>query len=57
MNMQVLLAQQTPGSTSSKEASSIHEQITYLYTLQPGRTTSSYGTVCAAMNGVPSTLR
>ena len=53
MNMQVLLTQQMPVSTSSEEASSTHEQITYLYTLQSGRTTSSYGTVCAAMNGVP----
>ncbi|KAK6337597.1 MutS protein msh5 [Orbilia blumenaviensis] len=27
-------------------------QITYLYTLEQGRSTSSFGTVCAAMNGV-----
>ena len=29
------------------------DQITYLYTFRDGRSSSSYGTVCAAMNGIP----
>ncbi|KAF3940947.1 hypothetical protein ABW19_dt0205564 [Dactylella cylindrospora] len=33
-------------------ADSAQNQITYLYTLESGRSSSSFGTVCAAMNGV-----
>lgn len=33
-------------------AEKAQNQITYLYTLEQGRSTSSFGTVCAAMNGV-----
>ncbi|KAF3910543.1 hypothetical protein ABW21_db0201173 [Orbilia brochopaga] len=33
-------------------ADNAQNQITYLYTLAKGRSTSSFGTVCAAMNGV-----
>ncbi|EPS45841.1 hypothetical protein H072_260 [Dactylellina haptotyla CBS 200.50] len=33
-------------------AESAQNQITYLYTLEKGRSTSSFGTVCAAMNGI-----
>ncbi|KAI4708272.1 hypothetical protein J4E89_006894 [Alternaria sp. Ai002NY15] len=35
------------------EASEVNEQITYLYNFREGRSTSSFGTCCAAMNGVP----
>ncbi|KAJ6257392.1 hypothetical protein Dda_8281 [Drechslerella dactyloides] len=35
-----------------KAAHNAQNQITYLYTLSNGRSTSSFGTVCAAMNGV-----
>ncbi|KAF2832856.1 hypothetical protein CC86DRAFT_414515 [Ophiobolus disseminans] len=33
--------------------SDVSEQITYLYNFRDGRSTSSFGTCCAAMNGVP----
>jgi len=29
-------------------------EVTYLYNLRPGRSTLSYGTQCAALNGIPS---
>lgn len=35
-----------------QEASSIDNQITYLYNYRPGRSSSSFGTRCAAMNGI-----
>ncbi|EFQ91292.1 hypothetical protein PTT_11889 [Pyrenophora teres f. teres 0-1] len=31
----------------------VNDQITYLYNFREGRSTSSFGTCCAAMNGVP----
>ena len=31
-------------------------QVTYLYNLRPGRSTESFGTQCAAMNGVPAPI-
>jgi DNA mismatch repair protein MSH5 len=34
------------------EASQVEEQITYLYKYQQERSTSSFGTHCAAMNGI-----
>lgn len=34
-------------------ASDIEDQITYLYKMEPGRSTSSFGTCCAALNGIP----
>lgn len=34
------------------EATAIEDQITYLYQYQKGRSTSSFGTYCAAMNGI-----
>lgn len=38
------------------EATDHDRQITYLYTYRPGRSTKSFGTYCAAINGVPSTV-
>ncbi|KAF5851469.1 hypothetical protein GGP41_004289 [Bipolaris sorokiniana] len=38
------------------EAKKINDQITYLYNFREGRSTSSFGTCCAAMNGVPSEI-
>ncbi|KAF2032567.1 hypothetical protein EK21DRAFT_60557 [Setomelanomma holmii] len=35
------------------DASEVNDQITYLYNFETGRSTSSFGTCCAAMNGVP----
>ncbi|RYO26585.1 hypothetical protein AA0111_g7984 [Alternaria arborescens] len=35
------------------EASKVSDQITYLYNFREGRSTSSFGTCCAALNGVP----
>ena len=35
------------------EASEVSDQITYLYNFREGRSTSSFGTCCAALNGVP----
>lgn len=35
-----------------KSASEVDDQITYLYNYRPERSTSSFGTSCAAMNGV-----
>jgi DNA mismatch repair protein MSH5 len=35
-----------------KRAVKIEDQVTYLYNLVPGRSASSFGTVCAAMNGI-----
>lgn len=35
-----------------QDAAHIEEQIVYLYNLRNGRSTSSYGTICAAMNGI-----
>ncbi|KAF3174122.1 MutS protein msh5 [Orbilia oligospora] len=37
-------------------AEKAQNQITYLYTLEQGRSTSSFGTVCAAMNGVDKAI-
>ncbi|KAK3941852.1 muts domain V-domain-containing protein [Diplogelasinospora grovesii] len=34
------------------EATQAHDQLTYLYRLQPGRSTSSFGTKCAAILGL-----
>ena len=34
------------------EASDVEDQITYLYNYRQERSTSSYGTICAAMNGI-----
>jgi DNA mismatch repair protein MSH5 len=34
------------------EASEIEDQITYLYKYRQDRSTSSFGTYCAAMNGI-----
>ncbi|KAI9849062.1 MAG: MutS protein msh5 [Thelocarpon superellum] len=39
-------------------AACVDDQIAYLYTLQPGRSTSSFGTSCAAMSGIdPAIVR
>ncbi|KAI7369629.1 hypothetical protein KC354_g1789 [Hortaea werneckii] len=35
-----------------ESASEVNDQITYLYNYRHGRSTSSFGTACAAMNGV-----
>ncbi|KAF2866754.1 muts domain V-domain-containing protein [Massariosphaeria phaeospora] len=35
------------------EASAVEDQITYVYNFKDGRSTSSFGTCCAALNGVP----
>ena len=37
-------------------ASTIDDQITYLYNYRPERSTSSFGTCCAAMNGVDQAI-
>ncbi|EWC48920.1 hypothetical protein DRE_00225 [Drechslerella stenobrocha 248] len=37
-------------------AEDAQNQITYLYSLESGRSTSSFGTVCAAMNGVEKSV-
>ncbi|KAI4754544.1 hypothetical protein E4T52_13305 [Aureobasidium sp. EXF-3400] len=34
----------------------IDEQLTYLYNYEQGRSSNSYGTVCAALNGIPSEI-
>ncbi|MCJ1405214.1 MutS protein msh5 [Xylographa trunciseda] len=34
------------------EARDVENQITYLYNLRPGRSIASYGTTCAALNGI-----
>jgi DNA mismatch repair protein MSH5 len=34
------------------ETSTVGDQVTYLYNFVPGRSTSSFGTICAAMNGI-----
>ncbi|TIA61527.1 hypothetical protein D6C77_03421 [Aureobasidium pullulans] len=34
--------------------SQIDQQLTYLYNYKQGRSNNSYGTVCAALNGIPS---
>jgi DNA mismatch repair protein MSH5 len=36
--------------------STVDDQITYLYNYRPGRSSSSFGTCCAAMNGVDSVI-
>ena len=38
------------------EAEAMDEQITYLYNFVPGRSISSFGTFCASMNGIDSTI-
>ncbi|KAJ4353311.1 uncharacterized protein N0V89_005038 [Didymosphaeria variabile] len=39
-----------------EQASELDDQITYLYNLCEGRSNSSFGTCCAAMNGVPKEI-
>lgn len=34
------------------DASEVQDQVVYLYTFRDGRSAASYGTVCAAMNGI-----
>ncbi|KAI9779319.1 MAG: MutS protein msh5 [Geoglossum umbratile] len=36
----------------NREAEEVENQITYLYNLLPGRSNSSFGTVCAALSGI-----
>lgn len=38
------------------KAEDVENQITYLYILKPGRSSSSFGTCCAAINGVPKPI-
>ncbi|KAF2632157.1 hypothetical protein BU25DRAFT_487709 [Macroventuria anomochaeta] len=38
------------------DKSQVDDQITYLYNFREGRSTSSFGTCCAAMNGVPEEI-
>ncbi|KAK9428498.1 muts domain V-domain-containing protein [Lipomyces doorenjongii] len=47
MHMQVLICDDVP---------EIEDKITYLYRLLPGRSTSSFGICCAALNGVPEDI-
>ncbi|KAI9796474.1 MAG: MutS protein msh5 [Piccolia ochrophora] len=36
----------------NRESDDANDQVTYLYNLRPGRSTASYGTICAALNGI-----
>ncbi|KAK9384476.1 muts domain V-domain-containing protein [Lipomyces mesembrius] len=47
MHMQVLICDDVP---------EVEDKITYLYRLLPGRSTSSFGICCAALNGVPEDI-
>ncbi|UNI15285.1 hypothetical protein JDV02_001828 [Purpureocillium takamizusanense] len=38
------------------DANQIEDQVTYLFTLTQGHSTSSFGGQCAALNGVPNTI-
>ncbi|KAI4142751.1 MAG: hypothetical protein LQ340_007240, partial [Diploschistes diacapsis] len=38
------------------KARNVEDQVTYLYNLRPGRSTSSFGTVCAALNGIDQSV-
>jgi DNA mismatch repair protein MSH5 len=38
------------------QASNAEDQITYLYNYRPERSTSSFGTICAAMNGIEAKI-
>lgn len=38
------------------QAELVEDQITYLYNYVPGRSTSSFGTCCAMMNGIPAAI-
>ncbi|RLL94950.1 hypothetical protein CFD26_102223 [Aspergillus turcosus] len=40
----------------SGEARQVEDQITYLYNFRPGRSNKSFGTICAAMNGISQTI-
>ncbi|KAF7180538.1 hypothetical protein CNMCM7691_009829 [Aspergillus felis] len=40
----------------SGEARHVDDQITYLYNFRPGRSNKSFGTICAAMNGISQTI-
>jgi DNA mismatch repair protein MSH5 len=37
-------------------ATQAEDQVTYLYTFRKGRSSSSYGTICAEMNGIPTNV-
>ncbi|PQE06508.1 dna mismatch repair msh5 protein [Rutstroemia sp. NJR-2017a WRK4] len=39
-----------------REATLVEDQVAYLYNFVPGRSTSSFGTTCAAMNGIDSAI-
>jgi DNA mismatch repair protein MSH5 len=39
-----------------KQATLVEDQVAYLYNFVPGRSTSSFGTTCAAMNGIDSAI-
>ncbi|RHZ44737.1 MutS family protein MSH5 [Aspergillus thermomutatus] len=40
----------------SGESRQVEDQITYLYNFRPGRSNKSFGTICAAMNGISQTI-
>ncbi len=40
----------------NKEALAAEDQITYLYNFLPGRSTSSFGTICAKLNGIDTAI-
>ncbi|KAM3071187.1 hypothetical protein ACMFMF_007662 [Clarireedia jacksonii] len=39
-----------------RQATLVEDQVAYLYNFVPGRSTSSFGTTCAAMNGIDSAI-
>ncbi|CEO58793.1 hypothetical protein PMG11_03495 [Penicillium brasilianum] len=39
-----------------KESREVEDQVTYLYNFRPGRSNKSYGTICAAINGIDAAI-
>ncbi len=54
-HMEVKVDRRRPGTQSSGE-SGLGTEVTYLYNLRPGRSSESFGTQCAATNGVPAPI-
>lgn len=55
-HMEVRVDRRTKTRIIDVEEGATGNEVTYLYNLRPGRSSESFGTQCAAMNGVPAAV-
>lgn len=56
LGLRQMEVQVTEKHRSPNESGTHNSEVVYLYNVRPGRSTLSYGTQCAAMNGVPNAV-